>query len=67
MKNDIIEFIETAVKMERNNQLKYREMAAKAEDPEIRAVFEQLARDEEAHEKALKDALVAIKLMKGLE
>jgi len=66
MEEDILEVIKKAIEAERGDQIKYRKMAAEAKDPESRAVFEQLAKDEEEHEKLLKDRLAAIKLMRGM-
>lgn len=40
----------------------YLKCAEEAEDPESRAIFETMARDEEAHRRILKERLMAIKL-----
>lgn len=62
---DIEKLIENAIKEEGANKVKYKKAAAEAEDPATRAMLEQLARDEEKHERILKDALIALKLIKG--
>jgi len=63
---DIIEFIEKAIEKEKADKEKYQKMSEEAEDPEARMVFAQLARDEESHEKALRERLTALKMMKSL-
>jgi len=61
---ELIKTIEAAIKDERKAQIDYKKAAEMAEDPETRAFFEQLAKDEEGHEKVLKRRLAALKLMK---
>ena len=63
-KEELIKSIEAAIKDERQAQIDYKKAAEMAEDPETRAFFEQLAKDEEGHEKVLKRRLAALKLMK---
>ena len=57
------EALEMAIENEEQARDKYRELARRAEDPETRLLFEQLAREEEAHHKRLNDKLRAIKLL----
>lgn len=40
----------------------YLRCAEEAQDPESRAVFETMARDEEAHRRILKERIMALKL-----
>lgn len=63
---DIIKILEEAIASEKEDQEKYMKLAREAGDPATRAIFEQLARDEEDHQAALKERLTAVKLMKGL-
>ena len=63
-KEELIKKIEAAIEDERNAQVEYKKAAEIADDPETRAFFEQLAKDEEGHEKVLKRRLAALKLMK---
>jgi rubrerythrin len=63
---DIIEILEGAIEGEKNAREKYLKLAREAEDPETRAVLEQLAMDEQGHENALKDRLAAVRLMRDL-
>ena len=63
-KEELIKKIEAAIEDERQAQIDYKKAAEMAEDPETRAFFEQLAQDEEGHEKVLKRRLAALKLMK---
>lgn len=60
---DLIELIETAIEDERRAQQKYAEAAKSASDPEIRAFFAQMVREEQAHESRLKNRLLAVKLL----
>jgi len=59
----LIKRIEAAIKEEQHAQESYRKAAEEAEDPETRTFFEQLAKDEEEHEKILKRRLAALKLL----
>jgi len=63
-KDELIKTIEASIEDERQAQIDYKKAAEMAEDPETRAFFEQLAKDEEGHEKVLKRRLAALKLMK---
>ncbi|NLT20477.1 MAG: rubrerythrin [Syntrophomonadaceae bacterium] len=63
---NIREALETAIKAEANARQRYLDMAAAAEDPESRLLFEQLAREEESHEKRLAERLKAFKLMDSI-
>jgi len=60
----IKEALELAIKQEEKAQEKYSELAREAEDAETRLLFEQLAKEEEAHQRRLSDRLKAIKLLK---
>lgn len=61
--NNLIKAITLAIKEEREGKEKYRKYAQEATDPEVRLMFEHLARDEEKHEKQLKEKLQALKLL----
>ncbi|MGI5880746.1 MAG: ferritin family protein [Syntrophomonadaceae bacterium] len=62
----IREALEMAIKAEANARQRYLDMAAEAGDPESRLLFEQLAREEESHEKRLAERLKAVKLMDSI-
>lgn len=66
MAEDIIKILEEAIEKEKQDMKKYRKLAEEARDPEARAVFEQLASDEQQHAKVLKERLNAVKLMKKM-
>ena len=59
----LIEALKLAIENERNTKEKYRQQAREAVDPEVRLMFEHLARDEEKHEKQLVEKLQALKLL----
>ncbi|MDI6716101.1 MAG: ferritin family protein [Actinomycetota bacterium] len=60
---DIKKIIEAAIEEERKAQVSYQKAADAAQDPETKAFFEQLVKDELSHEKRLRDRLMAIKLI----
>lgn len=62
---DIKKLIEDAIQEEKEAQKNYQRAADEASDPETRAFFEQLVREEMSHERRLKDRLLAIKLIQG--
>lgn len=62
---DIKKIIEDAIKEEKEAQVNYQKAADNAPDSETRAFFEQLVKEEMAHEKRLKDRLMAIKLIQN--
>lgn len=59
---DLIKILEEAMMDEKRDLEHYKKLAMEAGDPESRAVFETLARDEEKHYQALKERLLALKL-----
>lgn len=61
---DVIAAIQTAIEEERTAQEKYRGLAAAAKDAETRIMFEQMVKEEELHEKRLRDKLKALKLLR---
>lgn len=62
---NLIEALEMAIKDEAEAVQKYRDYAKNAPDPESRLLFEQLAKEENAHHTKLNERLKAIKLMMG--
>jgi len=62
----IIEILSEAIESERGDREKYLGLAKDAPDPETRAALEQLAKDEEVHERVLRERLAAVKLMSDL-
>jgi len=59
----IREALEMAIEAEEKARDRYRDLAKGADDPETRLLFEQLAREEEGHQRRLSDRLKAVKLM----
>jgi rubrerythrin len=62
---DIVRILEEAIESEKEAQTKYRQAAEEAEDAETRTIFKQLTEDEARHERALRERLKAIKLLRG--
>ena len=62
----LLEILEAAIADERAAQAKYKRGHARCVDPEACAVFEQLLRDEEAHERVLVARYAAVKKRLGL-
>lgn len=61
---DLTEILEKAIEDEVRSEALYRKCAEGATDPETRAAFETLARDEQSHQRILKDRLVNLRLKK---
>jgi rubrerythrin len=62
----LLEILEAAIADERAAQAKYRQGHDRCADPEACAVFDQLLRDEEAHERALLARYIEVKKRLGL-
>lgn len=63
---DVMEILETALKLEQTAQKRYKKGMEASSDPEIKALFEELYRDEVKHEKAIRERIKAIKLIRGM-
>ncbi len=61
---NLIEVLEKAIEAEVEAQNVYSNAAKEAQDPELKALFEQLAKAEKEHERILRDKLLVAKLMK---
>ncbi len=59
---NLIDALRTAIQSEARAAENYRQMASQADDPETRLMLEQIAREEESHQKRLSDRLKALKL-----
>lgn len=62
---DIKKLVEDAIREEQEAQKNYKRAADEAQDPETKAFFKQLVKEELSHEKRLKERLMAIKLIQG--
>jgi len=62
----LLAILEAAIADERAAQQKYRTGLERCEDPEACRLFEQLLRDEEAHERALSRRYAEVKKRIGL-
>jgi rubrerythrin len=62
----LLAILETAIADERAAQQKYRQGLEGCTDPEASRLFEQLLRDEEAHERALSRRYAEVKKRIGL-
>lgn len=58
---EILQGIKDAIKEEKAQQEKYRKLKDKAEDENVKALFEQLIKDEIGHEKLLRSRYEALK------
>lgn len=61
---EIFKLFEEAIEAEKKAQEAYRKGAQQAEDAETRALFEQLSKWEEGHQKMLSERLAALKIIK---
>ncbi len=57
---DIKRAIESAIEDEKAAQENYKQLAENTDDPQAKAMFEQMAKDEANHEKLLRSRLEAI-------
>ena len=57
---NIIKAIENAIEDEKAAQENYKQLAESTDDPQAKAMFEQMAKDEANHEKLLRSRLEAI-------
>jgi rubrerythrin len=64
--DDLLAILEEAIADERAAQQKYRRGLERCADPEACAVFEQLLREEQAHERVLEARYVEVKKRIGL-
>jgi rubrerythrin len=64
--DDLLDVLEEAIADERAAQEKYRRGLERCADPEACEVFEQLLREEQAHERALEARYVEVKKRIGL-
>ena len=64
--DDLLAILEEAIADERAAQEKYRRGLERCADPEACAVFEQLLREEQAHERVLEARYVEVKKRIGL-
>jgi len=64
--DDLLAILEEAIADERAAQEKYRRGLDRCADPEACAVFEQLLREEQAHERVLEARYVEVKKRIGL-
>lgn len=62
---DIEAALQQAIESEREARHRYTEGAENAPDAETRALFQQLARWEEEHERLLTDRLIAVRLLRS--
>ena len=60
---DLIKVIQKAIEEEKACKEKYRQLSQTAGIPGIQLIFEQLAQQEEAHEKSLQESLNALKVL----
>ncbi|NOZ59173.1 MAG: rubrerythrin [Euryarchaeota archaeon] len=63
--DELIRMVEEAIESEKGSQERYRRAAQEARDPETKVFFEQLVRDEERHERLLRERLKTLKLLRG--
>lgn len=64
---DAVDLLQEAIDAETKAHERYRSGAEQAEDPETRALFEELARDEAGHRDKLTQRLKSLKLLRSLD
>ena len=64
MAEDVYKTLEEIIEAEKHMHARFKKLATEAETPEMRALFEELAKEEEGHEKVLTERLIALRFMK---
>ena len=64
MSDEMISALEEIVEAEKTMKVRFQKLAEKADSPEMRALFKELAAEEESHEKELGERLIALRLMR---
>jgi rubrerythrin len=63
MSREMIKILEEIIEAEKHMKAKFEKLAKDAGTPEMRALFKELAHEEEGHEKELSERLTALRLM----
>lgn len=64
MSDDMIKTLEEIVEAEKAMKTRFQRLAEKADTPEMRALFKELAAEEENHERELGERLTALRLLR---
>lgn len=56
--------LQDIIKTEKQMKEKFKALSEKASTPEMRALFQELSREEERHERELSEKLTALRLMR---
>ena len=67
VEKELLAILEQAIEEERHSAGRYRRGAELSSDPESKKMFEKLVRDEEMHERVLKERYYEIKKRLGLK
>lgn len=60
----MIKALEEVVEAEKTMKARFQKLAEKADSPEMRALFKELAQEEENHERELGERLTALRLLR---
>ncbi len=63
----MIKTLEEIIEAEKNMKARFQKLSEEAETPEMRALFQEMAAEEEKHEKELKEKLTALRLLEDRE
>jgi rubrerythrin len=64
MSDEMIKTLEEIVEAEKTMKTRFQSLAEKADTPEMRALFKELAAEEEGHERELGERLTALRLLR---
>jgi rubrerythrin len=64
MSDEMIKALEEVVEAEKTMKARFQKLAEKADSPEMRALFKELAQEEENHERELGERLTALRLLR---
>ncbi len=64
MSDKMIKALEEIVEAEKTMKTRFQKLSEKADSPEMRALFKELAAEEESHERELGERLTALRLLR---
>ncbi|MFQ5801126.1 MAG: DUF2383 domain-containing protein [Candidatus Hydrothermarchaeales archaeon] len=65
MSGEMIKTLEEIIEVEKRMKERFKKLSEEADTPELRGLFQELAHEEENHERRLSERLTALRLMRG--
>jgi ferritin-like metal-binding protein YciE len=64
MTEEMIKTLEDIIEVEKRMKEKFQRLSQEADTPELRGLFQEMAQEEEGHEKELTERVIALRLMR---